>query len=146
MRGCVVAVVLVTLTHVAVDAGFLTNICSAVKEQKIDPHIDQKIDVMLDLAPSPDAEGPDTGYNGTGISGNPSSIDGALIQIKCGDCSCGLPVRMEQYGRAMGCTQAVKKFICSCPPRICYMNHIAKCLQMWATGKCKSQHLFVTCL
>ncbi|XP_054930419.1 uncharacterized protein [Dermacentor andersoni] len=121
------------------------DVGGAVKQQRIDPHMEHKIDLLLDMAPSPYEEELDTGYNGTGISGNPSSIDAALMQIKCGDCSCGLPVRMEQYGRAMGCTQAVKKLICSCPPRVCYMNHIAKCLQMWATGKCKSQHLFVTC-
>ncbi|XP_075543496.1 uncharacterized protein LOC142577946 [Dermacentor variabilis] len=183
MRGCTVAVVLVTLTHVAVDAGLLTNILAgsaafqkipklpklpklpnmpkmpklpkipkgvrnvgaAAKEQKIDPHIDQKIDVMLDLAPSPEEAVIDTGYNGTGISGNPRSKESAVIQIRCGNCICKLFVMIDQYGSEMGCTQAVKKLMCSCPPTSCYMTQTTKCLEKWATGMCKYESLLFTC-
>nr|XP_054930422.1 uncharacterized protein LOC126537810 isoform X2 [Dermacentor andersoni] len=145
MRGCTVAVVLVTLTRVAVDAGVITNIGAAAKEQKIDPHIEHKIDIMLDLAPSPEEAVQDTGYNGTGISGNPLSKEFAVIQIRCSNCLCKLFVKIDQYGAQMGCTQAVKKLLCSCPPASCYMNEVTKCLEKWATQKCKYESLLFTC-
>nr|XP_054930425.1 uncharacterized protein LOC126537810 isoform X5 [Dermacentor andersoni] len=174
MRGCTVAVVLVTLTRVAVDAGVITNIVAATaplrnigrtakmpklpkmpkvmrnvgaaaKEQKIDPHIEHKIDIMLDLAPSPEEAVQDTGYNGTGISGNPLSKEFAVIQIRCSNCLCKLFVKIDQYGAQMGCTQAVKKLLCSCPPASCYMNEVTKCLEKWATQKCKYESLLFTC-
>ncbi|XP_072144026.1 uncharacterized protein [Dermacentor andersoni] len=168
MRDCTVTVVIVALTHVAVDAGFLTNMLAgsaafrklpkipkipkgvrnfgaAAKEQKIDPHIEHKIDIMLDLAPSPEEAVQDTGYNGTGISGNPLSKEFAVIQIRCSNCLCKLFVKIDQYGAQMGCTQAVKKLLCSCPPASCYMNEVTKCLEKWATQKCKYESLLFTC-
>ncbi|XP_075543497.1 uncharacterized protein LOC142577947 [Dermacentor variabilis] len=172
MRGCTVAVVLATLTRVAVDAGVLTNILSGtallrnfarapkiprmqqvmrkvgavVKEQKVDPHIEHKIDVMLDLAPSPEDAVQDTGYNGTGISGNPRSKKSAAIQIKCGNCICKLFVMIDEYEAQMGCTQMVKKLLCFGPPTSCYMTEITKCLEKWANGKCADENRLFICL
>ncbi|XP_049521944.1 uncharacterized protein LOC119448250 isoform X2 [Dermacentor silvarum] len=174
MRDFVVTVVFVTLTHVAVDAGLLTSILSGstmlrrptlpklpklprpvrnlgslAKEQRIDPHIDSKIDIMLDLAPGPNDvidKKPEPGYNGTGISGAPRSKGTLTTQLHCGDCSCKLPIDIAYYGPQQGCTLEVQKLSCSCKRSSCYMNQVAKCLQKFASGRCKEgQGLRATC-
>ncbi|XP_037568015.1 uncharacterized protein LOC119448875 isoform X4 [Dermacentor silvarum] len=174
MRDCQVAVVLVTLTHVAVDAGILSSMMAATtalrrpalpkmggitkslqkvgsvaKEQHIDPHIDSKIDVMLDMAPGPnDAidKKPEPGYNGTGISGAPRSKGTLTTQLQCGDCSCKLPIDIADYGPKQGCTAKVQKLICSCKRSSCSINQVAKCLQTFASDKCKQNDwLRATC-
>ncbi|XP_070392774.1 uncharacterized protein [Dermacentor albipictus] len=121
------------------------NVGGAAKQQKIDPHIDHKIDVFLDLAPSPEETVQDTGYNGTGISGHPRYKESAVIQVWCGKCICKLLVMIHQYGAEMGCTQEVDKLFCTCPPASCYMTQITKCLEKWATGKCKYEMSLFTC-
>ncbi|XP_037570005.1 uncharacterized protein LOC119450571 isoform X1 [Dermacentor silvarum] len=175
MRACAVAVLLVTLTHIAVDAGFLTSLLTGssmlrkpslpklpklprplqkvgmlAKEQHIDPHIDYKIDVMLDFAPTPDdatnTAGPSKGYNGTGISGAPRFKAGMGILLKCGECSCTFPLEINYYGPQKGCTTEVRNFTCSCKTKNCYMDHIKKCLENMASGKCQSEGLRSYCL
>ncbi|XP_049522486.1 uncharacterized protein LOC119448860 [Dermacentor silvarum] len=122
------------------------NLGSAAKEQHIDPHIDQKIDVFLDLAPSPDDSTGQTGYNGTGISGAPHSRTGSGMVFACGECSCKFPLDIDIYAPQQGCTLKVKKLSCSCKRSSCYMNQVAKCLENVASEKCYWEARRVICL
>uniref|UniRef100_L7MA35 Putative secreted peptide n=1 Tax=Rhipicephalus pulchellus TaxID=72859 RepID=L7MA35_RHIPC len=153
MRAAVVALILLAITPVAIDAGIgraLAKILAKLpKALKVVTLIRPRksivrvllgsraqmstllgldaINTALDFVPPPGGfqSGPE-GYRGPGISGTAKVLKGGYTWSGCTSCECRFIFNASFYGNNIGCTSSAR-LKCTCATDACTEGRMAEC-------------------